>query len=177
MSSLMPESSLAHRKSMGTNRIAQARLNGEDAARIPQSPSLHDTAHHFSPDDVCCSVLDTVDLEAGLHSAVSSPVTETEMGVLDTQYEPTLPPEEGDQGSEEEEEYESRGLLLTFKVLISVEVCSCCLCFKPSPAAQDVDYIVKNQANKRQRIHLLNRVSGTLYPGQMSALVGTTISL
>ncbi len=36
---------------------------------------------------------------------------------------------------------------------------------------QDLEYIVKNSANKRQKISLLSKVSGSLYPRELTALV------
>ncbi|KAK9904972.1 hypothetical protein WJX75_006687 [Coccomyxa subellipsoidea] len=39
-------------------------------------------------------------------------------------------------------------------------------------AFKDLEYIVKNSANRREKISLLSRVSGCLYPGQLTALMG-----
>lgn len=41
------------------------------------------------------------------------------------------------------------------------------LCF----VEQGVEYLVKNQANRKEKISLLKDVSGVLYPGLMTALV------
>jgi len=37
---------------------------------------------------------------------------------------------------------------------------------------QELDYIVRNQANRKDKINLLKKVSGVLYPGLMTALIG-----
>ena len=37
---------------------------------------------------------------------------------------------------------------------------------------QDLEFVVQNQADKKHKISLLRKVSGTLYPGLMSALMG-----
>ena len=37
--------------------------------------------------------------------------------------------------------------------------------------AQDLEYTVKNSAKWREKISLLSRVSGSLYPGELAALV------
>ena len=36
---------------------------------------------------------------------------------------------------------------------------------------QDLEFIIPNQADKKSKISLVNKVSGILYPGLMSALV------
>ena len=38
-------------------------------------------------------------------------------------------------------------------------------------AVQGIEYIVTNQANRKEKLSLLKGVSGVLYPGLMSALV------
>ncbi len=40
---------------------------------------------------------------------------------------------------------------------------------------QDLEYIVKNSANRRQKISLLSKVSGSLYPGELTALVSKLV--
>ena len=37
---------------------------------------------------------------------------------------------------------------------------------------QDVHYIVKNQANKREKLSILSGVSGYFNPGEMAAVMG-----
>ena len=39
---------------------------------------------------------------------------------------------------------------------------------------QDVFYIVKNQANKREKLSILSGVSGYFGPGEMTAVMGPT---
>jgi hypothetical protein len=39
------------------------------------------------------------------------------------------------------------------------------------PVVQDVQYIVRNSANRKEEISLLSNVSGSLYPGELTALV------
>ena len=40
-----------------------------------------------------------------------------------------------------------------------------------SSSLQELDYVVTNSANRKEKIHLLTSVSGCLYPGEMAALV------
>lgn len=37
---------------------------------------------------------------------------------------------------------------------------------------QDVDYIVKNQANRKEKLKILSQVSGFFNPGEMAAVMG-----
>lgn len=37
---------------------------------------------------------------------------------------------------------------------------------------KDLDYVVKNQANKKEDLHLLKKVSGYMQPAEMTALMG-----
>ena len=37
---------------------------------------------------------------------------------------------------------------------------------------QDVDYIVKNQANSKEKLNILSQVSGFFNPGEMAAVMG-----
>lgn len=41
-----------------------------------------------------------------------------------------------------------------------------CMCH-----AQDLEYVVKDSARWRVKLRLLSRVSGSLYPGELAALV------
>lgn len=38
--------------------------------------------------------------------------------------------------------------------------------------AQEVDYIVRNASNRKEKLYLLKNVSGHFSPGQMTALMG-----
>lgn len=49
--------------------------------------------------------------------------------------------------------------------------CTCTLLNMVGVYAQELEYIVRNSANRKQKISLLSKVSGSLYPGQLTALV------
>lgn len=55
-------------------------------------------------------------------------------------------------------------------------ICSChhwrCQHTAPLLAVQDLHYIVKNRANKRERLSILSGVSGYFNPGEMAAVMG-----